>query len=302
MLNSCTLCNRNCRVNRIKGETGFCQMTADVKLARATLHFWEEPCISGEEGSGAVFFSGCSLRCIYCQNHEIAEGVRGTFVSIDRLAEIFIELQEKGANNINLVTPGHYIPQVKEALIKAKTIGLKVPIVYNTGSYENVEALKELDGLIDIYLPDFKYMDEQLAKAYSAAPDYPDKCKAVISEMVRQTGSAQFVGEEGESLMTRGVIVRHLVLPGELENSKRVLQYLYETYGDDIYISLMNQYTPLREIKEYPNLNRKVTEEEFAEVFDYLCELGIENGYVQEGDTAEESFIPSFDGEGVLKQ
>lgn len=275
-------------------------MTDSVRIARAALHYWEEPCISGEEGSGAVFFSGCSLRCVFCQNYEIAEGTRGQEISIERLSEIFMELQEKGANNINLVTPGHFIPQVKEALIKAKAIGLKVPIVYNTGSYENVDALKVLEGLIDIYLPDFKYMDAELARKYSNAPDYPEQCKEVISEMFRQVGLPEFAGEAGESLMKKGVLVRHLVIPGELDNSKQVLQYLYETYGDDIYISLMNQFTPIREIKEYPDLNRKVTEEEFTEVFDYLCELGIENGYVQEGDTAEESFIPSFDGEGVL--
>ena len=300
-LEKCNLCHRNCGINRSDNQSGYCGMTNEIKIARAALHFWEEPCISGTEGSGAVFFSGCSLRCIYCQNHDIAIGERGIAITIDRLVEIFLELQEKGANNINLVTPGHFIPQIKEALIRAKEIGLSVPIVYNTGSYETVEALQMLDGLIDIYLPDFKYMDASLAKKYSNAPDYPQVAKAAIDEMVRQTGPAVFAGEEGDSLMKRGTIARHLVLPGELENSKQVLKYLYDTYGNQIYISLMNQYTPLLEGNEYPNLKRKVTEAEFDEVFDYLCKIGIEQGYVQEGDTAEESFIPSFDGEGVFK-
>lgn len=283
-------------------------MTDQLKVARAALHYWEEPCISGFEepelmrnGSGAVFFSGCSLRCVFCQNHDIAAGTEGYEISVDRLAEIFMELQEKGANNINLVTPGHYIPQIVCALKKAKALGLSLPIVYNTGSYETVEALRLLDGFIDIYLPDFKYMDAKLAEKYSSAKDYPEVCKAAIAEMFRQTGKAQFKGVPGESLMVRGTMVRHLVLPGEIQNSKDVLSYLYETYGDDIYISLMNQYTPIQNIDGYENLNRKVTEDEFADVFQHLVDIGIENGYVQEGDTADESFIPSFDGEGVLK-
>ncbi|MCR5678423.1 MAG: radical SAM protein [Agathobacter sp.] len=299
-LELCNLCHRNCGVDRHAKQIGFCGMTDELRIARAALHFWEEPCISGTNGSGAVFFSGCSLRCIYCQNHEIANGNRGIAVSDERLSDIFLELQEQGAHNINLVTPGHYIPQIKEALLRAKEFGLSVPIVYNTGSYENPEALKTLEGLVDIYLPDFKYMDSKLAQAYSKAPDYPAVAQAAIAEMVRQTGPCRFEAEPGESLMTRGTMVRHLVLPGALDNSKQVLEYLYRTHGDRIYISLMNQYTPLNRIEAYPQLNRKVTEEEFEEVFSYLCDLGIENGYVQEGETAEESFIPSFDGEGVI--
>lgn len=275
-------------------------MTDEIRIARAALHFWEEPCISGENGSGAVFFSGCSLRCVFCQNYDIANHTRGIAITGSRLTDIFLELQEQGAHNINLVTPGHYIPQIREALIRAKALGLTVPIVYNTGSYETVEALRTLEGLVDVYLPDFKYMDASLAKRYSNAQDYAKVAKAAIREMVRQTGPAVFEGEPGDSLIKKGTIVRHLVLPEQIQNSKDVLQYLWETYGDCIYISLMNQYTPVRKHEEFPELNNKVTDEEFEEVFQYLLALGIENGYVQEGDTAEESFIPSFDGEGVL--
>lgn len=301
-LENCRLCNRNCGVNRKSGQTGYCGAGDKVKIARAALHYWEEPCISGEAGSGAIFFSGCSLKCIYCQNHNIALGDVGEEITIDRLVEIFFELKKQGAHNINLVTPGHYIPQIREALTKAKELELNLPIVYNTGSYERVDALRLLDGLIDIYLPDFKYMDQNLANEFSNASDYPQVAKAVIAEMYRQTKEPRFAGEPGESMMLSGTMVRHLVFPGYLENSKAVLKYLYETYGDKIYISLMNQFTPVNQIEKYPDLNRKVTEEEFAEVFEYLCELGIENGYVQEGDTAEESFIPSFDSIGVKKE
>ncbi len=301
-LTNCNLCNRKCNVNRASGQAGYCGATDKVRIARAALHYWEEPCISGTSGSGAVFFSGCSLKCIYCQNHSIAIGDVGEEITIDRLVEIFFELKNQGANNINLVTPGHYIPQIKEALTKAKELELNLPIVYNTGSYETVEAIRQLDGLVDIYLPDFKYMDENLAYAFSNAKNYPSVAKEVIAEMFRQTKEPCFDGEPGESMMLRGTMVRHLVLPGYLDNSKQVLNYLYETYGDQIYISLMNQFTPVNKIEKYPNLNRKVTEEEFAEVFNYLCEHGIENGYVQEGDTAEESFIPSFDSTGVKKE
>ena len=299
MHKKCTLCPRNCAVNREKGERGICGQTNEVKVARAALHFWEEPCISGKEGSGTVFFSGCSLHCVFCQNESIANGTIGKVITIERLAEIFLELQEKGANNINLVTPGHFIPQIKEALIAARQKGLKLPIVYNTSSYESLEAIKSLEGFVDIYLPDFKYMSSELSAKYSHAADYAQVAKEVIHEMVRQTGKPVFENDDDEGLLKRGTVVRHLMLPGGMEDSKAVIQYLYETYGNDIYISIMSQFTPLANVTGYPELNRKVTEEEYEELVDYAIEIGLEQGFIQEGDVAEESFIPAFDCEGV---
>ena len=295
----CTLCPRNCRVDRKNGEKGVCGQTAELKVARAALHFWEEPCISGESGSGTVFFSGCSLHCVFCQNEQIANGTAGKVISIERLAEIFLELKQQGANNINLVTPGHFIPQIKEALWLAKQRGLDLPVVYNTSSYESVEALQSLEGLVDIYLPDFKYMSSELSGKYSHASDYAKVAKAAIAEMVRQTGEPVFdeAGEDG--LIKRGTIVRHLTLPGCMEDSKRILQYLHDIYGERIYISIMNQFTPLENVAEYPELNRKITEEEYEELIDYAIDLGIEQGFIQEGETAEESFIPDFGCQGV---
>ena len=299
MQKNCTLCPRNCAVDRTAGERGICGQTDELKVARAALHFWEEPCISGEEGSGTVFFSGYSLHCVFCQNEEIANGTVGKVTSIARLAEIFIELQEKGANNINLVTPGHFIPQIKEALTLARQQGLRLPIVYNTSSYESLDAIKSLEGFVDIYLPDFKYMDSTLAGKYSHAADYAQVAKLAIAEMVRQTGAPVFDEKGEEGLIKRGTIVRHLTLPGCLADSKEIIRYLYETYGNRIYISIMSQFTPLSNVAAYPELNRRVTEEEYEELVDFAIDLGLEQGFIQEGDVAEESFIPDFDCEGV---
>ena len=230
-------------------------------------------------------------------------------MSAERLTEIFLELQEKGANNINLVTPGHFVPQIITALTAAKAQGLTLSVIYNTGSYEKTETLRRLEGLIDIYLPDFKYMDAALSSKYSHAPDYSQVAKAAVAEMVRQTGAPVFAGEpvaededpiEAGRLLQRGTIVRHLLLPGQKEDSKAVLRYLHETYGNSVYISIMNQFTPLAGLEKYPELNRRVTQEEYEEVVDYAISLGIERGFIQEGETAEESFIPAFDGKGVL--
>ena len=295
----CDLCPRKCLVDRKKGEKGICGQTENLKVARAALHFWEEPCISGDAGSGAVFFSGCPLHCVFCQNENIANGTVGKEISVERLAEIFLELQEKGANNINLVTPGHFVPQITKALDLAKQEGLKLPIVYNTSSYETVETIKRLEGYVDIYLPDFKYMSPGLSKKYSHAPDYVEVAKAAIAEMVRQTGKAVFVNGDEDNLILRGTIVRHLTLPGCMEDSMQILKYLHETYGDMIYISIMNQFTPLSNLEKYPELNRRITDEEYETLVDYAIEIGIENGFIQEGNTAEESFIPAFDCEGV---
>ncbi len=295
----CDLCPRKCLVDRKKGEKGICGQTENLKVARAALHFWEEPCISGDAGSGAVFFSGCPLHCVFCQNENIANGTVGKEISLERLVDIFLELQEKGANNINLVTPGHFVPQIVKALDQAKKEGLTLPVVYNTSSYETVDTIKRLEGYVDIYLPDFKYMSPVLSKKYSHAPDYAEVAKAAIAEMVRQTGKAVFVNGDEDNLILRGTIVRHLTLPGCMEDSMQILKYLHETYGDTIYISIMNQFTPLSNLEKYPELNCRITDEEYETLVDYAIDIGIENGFIQEGDTAEESFIPAFDCEGV---
>ena len=292
----CNLCPRECNVDRGLGKTGFCKVPNQIKVARAGLHFWEEGCISGREGSGTVFFSGCNLRCVYCQNRKIAEGVYGKEITVDRLAAIFLELEKQGANNINLVTPSHYVLQIIEALKMAKRQGLTVPVVYNSSAYEKVETLKLLEGYVDVYLPDFKYMDDEIGKKYSNAPDYSQVAKEAIAEMVRQVGTPCFDDRE---IMKKGVIVRHLVLPGFTDDSKEIIKYLYDTYGNDIYISILSQFTPLSYLKEYPEIDRKITEAEYDDVVDYAIKIGVENGFIQEGDVALESFIPDFDGQGV---
>ena len=291
----CSLCPRMCNVDR-EITTGYCGVKKTLRVARAALHFWEEPCISGEEGSGAVFFTGCNLRCVFCQNFQIARAEQGKEITVERLSEIFLELQEQKANNINLVTATHYVPQVVEALKMAKEKGLHIPVVYNCGGYETVETLKLLEGLVDIYLPDFKYVDHDRAKRYSRAEDYPEAAKKALAEMVRQQPEAEF---DERGIMKKGVIVRHLMLPGGIKDSKAVVKYLYETYGNQIFISLMNQYTPLPHVADYPEIDRKLKKFEYDRLVDYAISLGVENGFIQEGETAEESFIPAFTNEGV---
>ena len=290
---NCRLCARNCGVDRTKG-VGYCKMTDKLFLARAALHYWEEPIISGTNGSGTIFFSGCSLSCVFCQNVDISRGRNGKEVSIDRLADIMLKLQEQGAHNINLVTPTHYIPSIADAIALAKARGLSVPIVYNTGSYDNPDALKLLDGLVDIYLPDFKYFTSKTAGEYSSSPDYPGAAKNAISEMFRQVGGA-VINEEG--IMKRGVLVRILLLPGHVAEAKLSLKYLYDTYGDSIFISLMNQYTPMPGMKS--PLNRPVTREEYGDLLSYAERLGVKNAFAQDFGTAKESFIPPFDNTGI---
>ncbi len=296
LLEDCTLCPRNCHVDRTHGQKGYCRETEELVVARAALHMWEEPCISGENGSGTVFFSGCSLGCVYCQNYNIARGLAGKKITIERLADIFLELQGQLANNINLVTPSHYVPQIIEAITLSKGKGLHVPIVYNCGGYEKPETLKLLESYVDIYLPDFKYMAREIAKKYSNAGDYSDYASKAIKEMLRQTGRPSF-NENG--MMTKGVLVRHLMLPGYLKDSKEIIKYLYETFGDAILISIMNQYTPLSIVGQYPEINRGVTDKEYNELVNYAVFLGVENGFIQQGETALESFIPEFNQEGV---
>ena len=296
LLKNCMLCPRNCGVDRTGGRRGVCGAGEHVKAARAALHFWEEPCISGDRGSGTVFFSYCGLQCVYCQNRAISRGQAGKEISTERLAEIFLELEHKGAHNINLVTPTHYIPQIAAAVEQAKKQGLLLPMVYNTSGYEKAESIALLRGVIDIYLTDFKYMDEGLSGRYSGAPDYAKWAKKALKEMVEQAGEAVF---DGDGMMQKGVIVRHLLLPGCLSDSKNVVRYLFETYGNRIFYSLMNQYTPVSGNDAYPELRRRVTDEEYEALIDFAVDLGVENGFMQQGGTAEESFIPPFDNEGI---
>lgn len=293
---NCLLCPRKCGINRRTGQTGVCGVSSEIKVARAALHYWEEPCISGKRGSGAVFFSGCSLHCVFCQNREISDGKEGKVISKDRLSDIFMELAVKGANNINLVTPGQYIPDIVWAVNNAKSRGMKLPIIYNTSGYENVTELKLLEGIVDVYLPDFKYMDSTLSARYSRAKDYPSVAKQALSEMVRQ--QPDVVIDDATGLIQKGVIVRQLLLPGHVNDAKAVLKYLYDTYHDHVYISMMSQFTPIA-LKDYPEINRTVTRREYERLVDYALEIGITNAFIQEGDVAKDSFIPAFDCEGV---
>ncbi len=293
---NCLLCPRKCGINRSTGQTGVCGVSSEIKVARAALHYWEEPCISGKRGSGAVFFSGCSLHCVFCQNREISDGKAGKLISKERLSDIFMELADKGANNINLVTPGQYIPDIVWAVNDAKSRGMKLPIIYNTSGYENVTELKLLEGIVDVYLPDFKYMDSTLSARYSRAKDYPSVAKQALSEMVRQ--QPDVVIDDATGLIQKGVIVRQLLLPGHVNDAKAVLKYLYDTYHDHVYISMMSQFTPIA-LKDYPEINRTVTRREYERLVDYALEIGITNAFIQEGDVAKNSFIPAFDCEGV---
>lgn len=293
---NCLLCPRKCGINRSTGQTGVCGVSSEIKVARAALHYWEEPCISGKRGSGAVFFSGCSLHCVFCQNREISDGKAGKVISKERLRDIFMELVDKGANNINLVTPGQYIPDIVWAVNDAKSRGMKLPIIYNTSGYENVTELKLLEGIVDVYLPDFKYMDSTLSARYSRAKDYPSVAKQALSEMVRQ--QPDVVIDDATGLIQKGVIVRQLLLPGHVNDAKAVLKYLYDTYHDHVYISMMSQFTPIA-LKDYPEINRTVTRREYERLVDYALEIGITNAFIQEGDVAKDSFIPAFDCEGV---
>lgn len=295
----CNLCPRECGAKRSEGQKGYCLVGEEPRVARAALHMWEEPCISGKSGSGTVFFSGCSLRCVYCQNYEISAGEKGKPVSVERLSRIFLELQEKQAENINLVTPEPYVKKIAEAVLLAKRSGLNIPVVYNGSGYAKREVIRKLSGVVDIFLTDFKYMEEEPAGRYSGAPDYPKIAKAALAEMVELTGEPSF---DEKGMMKKGVIVRHLLLPGHKKNAREVIRYVHETYQDRVYLSLMSQYTPFERLKELSGcekLSRKVTKREYQAVVEYALSLGVTNAFIQEGDVAEESFIPSFDLEGI---
>lgn len=295
-MSECRLCPRSCGADRSR-MPGRCGAGDKIKIARAALHFWEEPCICTDGGSGAVFFSGCPLGCIFCQNKDISDGRRGAEITPGRLYDIFFELKEKGAENINLITCGHFLPQVIPVLRSAKENGLGLPVVYNTSSYETVSAIKSLDGLVDIFLPDMKYKSSQLSAAFSHCPDYFEKASAAIDEMFRITGKCMF--DESGRLIS-GTIIRHLVLPGHTDDSKDVLEYLFGKYGNDVVYSIMSQYTPVIKNSPYPELLRKLKAEEYDSVIDFAACIGIENAYIQDGDSSEESFIPNFGLEGVF--
>ncbi len=293
-MNKCNLCPRMCLVDRVN-KLGYCRASLDLKVAKAYLHKWEEPCISNKNGSGTVFFSFCNLKCIYCQNYEISFCSKGKIISVERLSQIFLQLQDKKADNINLVTPTHYANEIKKAIILAKNNGLKIPIVYNSSAYENVSVIKSFEGLIDIYLPDLKYYDNEIAIKYSNAKDYFYYATRAIDQMYKQVGKCVF---DNNGKLLKGVIVRHLVLPSNIEDSKKIIKYLYDKYKDNIYISIMRQYTPIRKLK-YENLNRKLLDCEYNEVVNYAYDLGIRCAYIQDEDSISSSFIPNFDNENV---
>jgi putative pyruvate formate lyase activating enzyme len=296
LLKRCALCPRGCGIDRLAGKTGFCGAGRDARVALVSLHQWEEPCLSGDRGSGTVFFSRCNLRCVFCQNHAISQEGAGKEISIERLGEIFREQQTRGAHNLNLVSPTPYVPQILAAIDSARARGFSLPVVYNTNSYETPATVKALAGSVDIYLPDLKYFDPQIAVRFSAAPDYFHHAAKAVEAMVEQAGPPVF-GNDG--LMRRGVIIRHLLLPGFLEDSKRVVEYICRTFGDTAYLSLMSQYTPVYRAAGYPEINRTVKPTEYTALVDYALSLGVNNGFVQEGGAAMESFIPKFDLRGV---
>lgn len=294
-LKSCVLCPRECKVDRTK-TLGFCKSTDVLKVARAELHFWEEPCISGVNGSGCVFFSGCNLQCVFCQNEKISRGEFGKEIPVERLCEIFLELQEKGAHNINLVTPTHFVLHIIKALDLARERGLNLPIVYNTSGYEKVETLRLLKGYVDVYLPDFKYYDERFSSKYSSCKDYFKVVTRAIDEMFSQVGECEF---DENGLLKKGVVVRHLCLPSLTDDSKRILKYINRRFGESVLISIMSQYTPMGDLKGYEELSLPLSQDDYADVLEYAQLIGIDYGFSQEGESAKESFIPPFDLTGV---
>lgn len=295
-LKNCKLCPKNCNINRLKGELGYCKSGINVKIARVSLHSWEEPCISGKNGSGTVFFSNCNLRCVFCQNHEISSQSIGKEISINRLSEIFIEQQQRGAHNINLVTPTHYVPQIIEALDLAKSKGLNIPILFNTNGYENIETIKLLKGYIDVYLPDIKYFNNKYSEKYSNAKNYFLYASKSVKEMFKQVGEVQF---DNNNLIKKGVIIRHLMLPGLLFDSKKIIDYIYNTFGDSVYISLMNQYIPMYNSWNFPEIDKPLNEKHYDSMIDYCLSLGIKNAFIQDKGSNSIDFIPKFDLRGV---
>ena len=297
-LAACRLCPRGCGANRLHDAHGFCGAGRYASVGLVSLHAWEEPCLAGEKGAGTVFFSGCNMRCAFCQNYEISRENFGITVTEERLADIFLEQEERGAATLDLVTPTHFAPQIAAALRLAKAQGLSIPVVYNSSAYETVDTIKSLAGLVDIFLPDLKYMAEEAALRYSTAPDYFKTASAAIRCMREIAGRPIF---DDTNRMQRGVLVRHLVLPGQRKESMKILDWLWQNFSDTIYISLMNQYTPMGDLSKVPELNRRLTTFEYESVVDHARHLGIENCYIQQGGTVSASFVPKFDGRGVEK-
>lgn len=293
---ACTICPRRCSVNRAAGELGYCSAAALPRIALVSCHYWEEPPISGTQGSGTVFFSHCNMGCLFCQNHTISHEGFGKEISIERLAQIFLEQQQKNVHNINLVSPTHYLPQIAQALRLAKADGLVLPVVYNSNGYETVEGLRLLEGLVDIYLPDFKYWDDTLAMAYSATPQYQHAARQSILEMRRQVGTDIF---DENGIMQKGLIIRHLVLPSHYKDSLLILDWIYAALGKETYVSLLNQYTPMYRATEVKALSRRLTTYEYEKVRDYFLKLGMKNGFMQQRNAATAEYTPIFDLQGV---
>ena len=290
-LERCNICPHKCQVNRIKGQVGRCKSGNKVKIALYSIHNFEEPCISGKNGSGTIFFSNCNLNCVFCQNYEISQLGQGKEFEINGLADIMIKEQEKGVENINLVTPTSYIIQIAESIKIAKGKGLKIPIVYNTNSYENIESLKLLDGLVDIYLPDLKYYYNKLGKRYSNVENYFEIATNAILEMYRQVGNVQI---DSNGILQKGVVIRHLVLPNHIENSKKVLKWIKENLDNKVFVSIMAQYFPTYKAKDIEKINRKLTKKEYQEIIEYVDSIGLDNGYVQELGEHEEEYVPKW--------
>lgn len=295
-LNYCNICPRNCNAKRTSPNFGVCKSSLTLKVAKAYPHMWEEPCVSGKKGSGTVFFSNCNLNCVFCQNHEISHEAKGKEITTQRLSEIFLELEEGGCHNINLVNPSHYALQIIEGIELAREKGLKVPIVYNSNGYEKVETLKALEGYIQIYIPDLKYFHDKYAIKYSKAPNYFNIASKAIVEMVNQIGAPQF---DENCMMKKGVIIRHLMLPGLLFDSKKVVDYIYKTFGDSVYLSLMNQYTPMHGAKDFPEIDKTLNPKHYDSLIDYCLELGYKNAFIQESGTSSEVYVPDFNLSGV---
>lgn len=295
-LKSCKLCPKNCGIDRLNNELGFCMANKNVKIAKVSLHKWEEPCISGSRGSGTIFFSNCNLKCVFCQNHAISSESFGKEITIERLSDIFLEQQKRGAHNINLVSPIHYIPQIKSSLYIAKSRGLSLPILFNTNSYANLQSIKSLDGYIDVYLPDLKYFNNKYAVKYSNAPDYFKYASRNIAEMIKQVGKVTF---DKNGIIIRGVIIRHLMLPGLLFDSKKIMDYISSNFSNSVYISLMNQYTPMYKVCKFSELNRPLNPDHYSSMIDYCLSIGLRNGFVQDSGTSSENFVPDFNLDGV---
>lgn len=296
LLENCNLCKRNCGVNRLNGDLGACSADSRIRVAKADLHLWEEPPISFGKGSGTVFFSHCNLKCVFCQNHEISQEFKGKFITIERLSEIFLELQAKGASNINLVTPTHYVPQIKESIEIAKRNGLFLPILYNTNGYDTLETIKTLAGYIDVYLPDFKYFNDKYALKYSKITNYEDNIIPILKEMLNQVGEPVF---DSDGKIQKGVIIRHLMLPGLLFDSKKVIDKIYTTFGDKVYISIMNQYTPMHNAIDYPEINKTLNSKHYSSLINYAASIGVSKGFIQDDGTNTMNYVPNFNLQGI---